>query len=224
MNFSAILAILAVFGAANRQKWLFLKNLFWFFLLGPRGLGNDGAILDTPKYSLPLLYKLQKYGILLFFCKISHFLRPNGTSKIISKYSEKIYRTFLHQKEPGSWCASQNIEKVVFWTTLLYIISGDVWWWRSLNTAFIFVEFSTDYGHHRVTLPWIPGVSPKLRSVYKKAGYDIAFKSGRNLSTILCAKNKTKLPKGSYPGVYKIRYKMRGANQFRRSRNSGSSP
>jgi len=30
----------------------------------------------------------------------------------------------------------------------------------------------------RITLPWIPGVSPKLRSVYKKAGYDIAFKSG----------------------------------------------
>ena len=56
----------------------------------------------------------------------------------------------------------------------------------------------------RITLPWIPKVSPKLRSAYKKAGIHVAFKSGRKLSTILCAKNKTKLPKNSYPGVYKV--------------------
>ncbi len=56
----------------------------------------------------------------------------------------------------------------------------------------------------RITLPWIPKISPKLRSVYKKAGYDVAFKSGKNLGTILSLKNKTKLPKNSYPGVYKI--------------------
>ena len=56
----------------------------------------------------------------------------------------------------------------------------------------------------RITLPWIPKVSPKLRSMYKKAGYQVAFKSGKNLSAILCAKNKTKLPKNSYPGVYEI--------------------
>ena len=56
----------------------------------------------------------------------------------------------------------------------------------------------------RITLPWIPRISPKLRTMYKKAGYHVAFKSGRNLSAILCAKNKTKLPKNSYPGVYQI--------------------
>ena len=55
-----------------------------------------------------------------------------------------------------------------------------------------------------IVLPWIPGVSPKLRKVYKKAGYKVAFKSGRNLGDILTAKNKTKLTKNSYPGVYKI--------------------
>ena len=55
-----------------------------------------------------------------------------------------------------------------------------------------------------ITLPWIPEVSPKLKKVYKKAGYRTVFKSGRNLQTILTNKNKTKLPKNSQPGVYKI--------------------
>ena len=56
----------------------------------------------------------------------------------------------------------------------------------------------------RITLPWIPKLSPKLRSVYKKAGYDVAFKSGKNLGSLLSLKNKSKLPKNSYPGVYQI--------------------
>ena len=63
---------------------------------------------------------------------------------------------------------------------------------------------TNDSPMHTIRLPWIPKISPKLRSVYKKAGYKVAFKSGRNLGTILCARNKTKLPKNSYPGVYQI--------------------
>ena len=55
-----------------------------------------------------------------------------------------------------------------------------------------------------ISLPWIPGLSPKLRKIYKKAGYKAVFKSGRNLQQILTAKNKARLPKHSYPGVYKI--------------------
>ena len=55
-----------------------------------------------------------------------------------------------------------------------------------------------------ITLPWIPGISPKLKKIYKKAGYKIVFKSGPNLQSILTSKNKTKLPKNSFPGVYKI--------------------
>ena len=53
-------------------------------------------------------------------------------------------------------------------------------------------------------LPWIPKISPKLRKVYRKAGYDVAFKSGKNLGSMLSLKNKTKLPRNSYPGVYQI--------------------
>ena len=55
-----------------------------------------------------------------------------------------------------------------------------------------------------VTLPWIPIVSPKLRKVYRKAGYKVTFRSGPNLQTILTKKNKVKLPINSYPGVYRI--------------------
>ena len=55
-----------------------------------------------------------------------------------------------------------------------------------------------------ITLPWIPGMSPKLKKIYKKAGYKVVFKSGPNLQSLLTSKNKTKLPKNSFPGVYKI--------------------
>ena len=63
---------------------------------------------------------------------------------------------------------------------------------------------ANDQPKQRITLPWIPKISPKLRSVYKKAGYAVAFKSGKNLSSILTSRNKTKLPEGSYPGIYQI--------------------
>ena len=55
---------------------------------------------------------------------------------------------------------------------------------------------------HTITLPWIPGVSPK--KVFRKAGYKVAFKANPNLQTILTKKNKVELPPNSYPGVYRI--------------------
>ena len=65
-------------------------------------------------------------------------------------------------------------------------------------------EYTNPDKKQTISLPWIPGVSPKLRKVYKKAGYKVVFKSNKNLQTILTSKNKTSLPKNSYPGVYKI--------------------
>ena len=55
-----------------------------------------------------------------------------------------------------------------------------------------------------VTLPWIPGLSPKLRKCYKKAGYKAVFKSGASIKRLLTSKNKSILPANSYPGVYRI--------------------
>ena len=55
-----------------------------------------------------------------------------------------------------------------------------------------------------ITLPWIPGLSPKLRKAYRQAGYRVAFKANQNLQSILSKKNKVKLPPNSQPGVYRI--------------------
>lgn len=55
-----------------------------------------------------------------------------------------------------------------------------------------------------VSLPWIPGISPKLRKVFKNAGYTPVFKSPQNLQNLLNAKNKPRLPTNSYPGIYKL--------------------
>ena len=55
-----------------------------------------------------------------------------------------------------------------------------------------------------ITLPWIPGVSPRLKKVFRKAGYKVTFKANPNLQNILSKKNKVKLPPNSYPGIYKI--------------------
>ena len=55
-----------------------------------------------------------------------------------------------------------------------------------------------------ITLPWIPKISPKLRKCYRKAGYKTVFKSGPNLKRLLTSRNKSKLPKNSQPGVYKV--------------------
>ena len=53
-----------------------------------------------------------------------------------------------------------------------------------------------------VVLPWVPGLSPKLRKSFKNAGYKAVFKSSTNLKTLLTSRNKSKLPHLSQPGVY----------------------
>ncbi|XP_065662433.1 uncharacterized protein LOC136084958 [Hydra vulgaris] len=53
-----------------------------------------------------------------------------------------------------------------------------------------------------VSLPWVPGLSPKLRKIFRKAGYRAVFKSNPNLRSLLTSKNKTKLPSNSQPGTY----------------------
>ena len=54
------------------------------------------------------------------------------------------------------------------------------------------------------SLPWIPGLSQKLKKSFKKAGCQLTFKSPRNLNYILTSKNKPQLPPNSWPGVYLI--------------------
>ncbi|XP_065662724.1 uncharacterized protein LOC136085352 [Hydra vulgaris] len=55
-----------------------------------------------------------------------------------------------------------------------------------------------------ISLPWIPILLPKLRKIFRKAGYGAVFKSSANLKSLLTSRNKTKLPSNSHPGVYLI--------------------
>ena len=43
-----------------------------------------------------------------------------------------------------------------------------------------------------------------MRKSFRKAGYKAIFKSNTNLKTLLTAKNKSKLPDFSHPGVYSV--------------------
>ena len=61
-----------------------------------------------------------------------------------------------------------------------------------------------------VSLPFVPGVSNKLKKVFKKAGFTAMFKSGRNLTSVLTSRNKQQLPINSYSGVYKVPCNCRG--------------
>ena len=51
-----------------------------------------------------------------------------------------------------------------------------------------------------VKLPWIPGLSVKLRRILKK-DFRVIFTSAPDLKRILC-NHKTPLPRNSQPGVY----------------------
>ena len=55
-------------------------------------------------------------------------------------------------------------------------------------------------------------LSPKLRKSFRKQGYKTIFKSSMNLKTILTARNKSKLPKNSLPGVYMVNCKCGSKN------------
>ena len=54
------------------------------------------------------------------------------------------------------------------------------------------------------TLPWIPGLSTKLKKLFKNGGTKVTFKSTPNLQSILCKKNKSPIDEQCTSGVYKI--------------------
>ncbi|XP_065677309.1 uncharacterized protein LOC136092717 [Hydra vulgaris] len=58
-----------------------------------------------------------------------------------------------------------------------------------------------------ISLPWIPIISPRLRRIFRKAGYRTVFKLNANLKTLLTSKNKSKLLCNSTPGIYLIKCK-----------------
>ena len=55
-----------------------------------------------------------------------------------------------------------------------------------------------------VSLPYIPGISHKLKKVFLNAGLKLVFKSGQSLQSLLTNRNKPKLPRNSCPGCYRV--------------------
>ena len=61
-----------------------------------------------------------------------------------------------------------------------------------------------DEFQNSVSIPWIPGLSSKLKKPFKNAGINVTFKSTPNLQSILCKKNKSSIDQQSTSGVYMI--------------------
>ena len=55
------------------------------------------------------------------------------------------------------------------------------------------IQPEKDRPNAAVTLPWLPGISTKLKKCFKKAGIQTVFKSGKNINQILTAKKQTKI-------------------------------
>ena len=124
-----------------------------------------------------------------------------------------VFKGFVHRAI--KICSERYIDSELNFLKHVFVENG----YKETDLCKIIEEVKLKFTHDRVdiatatvnedtlqtiSLPWIPGVSPKLRKVYRKAGYKVVFKSNRNLRTTLTAKNKTALPKNSHPGVYKI--------------------
>ncbi|XP_065678489.1 uncharacterized protein LOC136093416 [Hydra vulgaris] len=111
-------------------------------------------------------------------------------------------------------CSDNNIEQELLFLVDVFVENG----YKKTNLEHI-IKTTKENLHNKkqnietqhssiasknISLPWIPGISPKLKKAFKKAGYTPVFKSPKNLQHILTTKNKPPLPINSYPGVYKL--------------------
>ena len=147
-------------------------------------------------------------------------LKPNSDHD--PKILQGVFKGFVHRAY--ALCSEQHIEEVLKFLKNVFEENG----YEEENVSKIITEIREKRNRDReieqnmdegecqgmVSLPWIPGLSPKLRKAIKKVGYKVVFKSGRNLSTILTSKNKTQLPANSHPGVYRIPCKKHPKNPY----------
>ena len=139
-------------------------------------------------------------------------VRP--TSSHDPKILNGIFKGFVHRAH--KICSEQHLKDEIQFLTKVFVENGydrnalkklceEV---ETKLNAPMDTTTTTDETEERtqtITLPWIPGVSPSLKKVFRKAGYKVAFKAGANLAAILSKKNKVQLPKNSHPGIYRIR-------------------
>ena len=121
-----------------------------------------------------------------------------------NKVKYGIFKGFIHRAK--SICSEKYLEEELKFLTEVFVENGyneDI-----LNNIILNYKSSKEKRlknkNNFVSLPFVPNLSQQLKNVFSKAGFTVMFKSGRKLENILTARNKPKLPKNSYPGVYKI--------------------
>lgn len=142
--------------------------------------------------------------------------RPNVQIKTESSHDPKVlrgvFKGFVYRAI--ALCSKKHVEDEVKFLVKIFVENG----YKKEDLEKLAAEVKQKHNNNlnkddnneteeirsTITLPWIPGISPKLKKAYRKAGYKVVFKSGKNLGSILSARNKMNLPRNSYPGIYKI--------------------
>jgi len=134
----------------------------------------------------------------------------NVQIKLNSCHDEKVkygvFKGFIHRAH--AICSEKYLEEELEFITKVFVENGYseeilrkmILKYRSTKDKNKIIVQQKNF----VSLPFVPNISYKLRRIFQTAGFTVMFKSGRNLKSILTSRNKPKLPKNSYPGVYKV--------------------
>ena len=121
------------------------------------------------------------------------------------KVKEGVYKGYISRAK--SICSPQYLEEEISFIKNVFVENG--------YDKGVLDKLAKDMSRKKTTrmkdesnkytsMPYIPGISQQLKKVFKKAGCKLAFKSPRNLCSILTTRNKPQLPPNSHPGVYFI--------------------
>ncbi|XP_065678811.1 uncharacterized protein LOC136093634 [Hydra vulgaris] len=129
-------------------------------------------------------------------------IQVKATSNHDPQILNGIFKGFVHRA--FNVCSQKHIENELKFFIQVFVENG----YKYSNLIKIIKEIKRKYKKPLVTtknidnitstnptisLPWVPILSPKLRKVFRKAGYKTVFKSNSNLEAILTSRNKSKL-------------------------------
>ena len=118
-----------------------------------------------------------------------------------------IFKGFIHRAK--SICSPQHLTAELDFLTQVFVNNGyekshlDQMIVES-NRPRIVANPTPTNNSNFVSMPYLPGLSAPLKKAFRKAVYKVAFKSPRNLGSILTSNIKPKLPANSSQGVYFI--------------------
>ena len=127
-------------------------------------------------------------------------IKPDSCHDI--RIKEGVFKGYITRAK--AICSKEHLEEEIRFIKQIFIENGYAE--DKLNRLIRQVEKKTKRNaaerKRYISLPWIPGLSQKLKKAYKRANCNITFKSPRNLESILTSKNKPEMPKNNQPGVY----------------------